>query len=192
MRRRLPDLLVCAPGPRSVEGLTTGLRDERFEVRRRCSRALLKLKRSKPELCFDRQSILAAVDHELSTGGILREGQRLGELDSQIPDREWLDEFLKERAHMGLEHVFTLLALVYPEEPLLVAFRALHIEDQRLRGTALEYLDGILPAETRDMLWRLVGEEPVPGEPREAEAVLDELMKASATVVLKLKRAQGA
>ena len=187
VRRRIPGLLADVPSPRSVEGLIAGLGDERFEVRRRCSRALLSLKRGTPELCFERDSVLAAVDRELSAGRIIREGQSLGELDSQALDKDWLDEFLKERAHVGLEHVFALLALLYPREPLLVAFRALHVEDRRLRATAIEYLDGILPATTRDLLWRVVGEHPVLGEPRDEAAVLDDLMKASATVVIKLK-----
>ena len=187
LRRRIPELLAGAPGQRSVDGLTAGLEDERFEVRRRCSRALLRIRRAKPDLRFDQESVLTAVDRELSVGTLVREGQRLGELDSQLLDKDWLDEFLKERAHVGLEHVFTLLALVYPQGPLLVAFRALHIEDRRLRATALEYLDGILPANTRQLFRQLVGEHPAAGEAREAGAVLDDLMQASATVVIKLK-----
>ena len=187
LRRRIPELLAGAPVQRSVNGLTAGLEDERFEVRRRCSRALLRLRRAKPELRFDQESVLTAVDRELSVGTLVREGQRLGELDSQLLDKDWLDEFLRERAHVGLEHVFTLLALVYPEGPLLVAFRALHLEDRRLRATALEYLDSILPANTRQLFWQLVGEHPALDEAREAGAVLDDLMRASATVVIKLK-----
>jgi hypothetical protein len=69
----------------------------------------------------------------------------------------------------------------------LVAFRALHVEDRRLRATALEYLDGILPPNTRRLLWQLAGEQPVASQPRDSAAVLDDLMKASATVVIKLK-----
>jgi AAA family ATP:ADP antiporter len=192
VRRKIPGLLAGAPGQRAANGLMGGLEDERFEVRCQCSRALLRLKRVKPELRFDQESILTAVDRELSAGKIFREGQRLGELDSQVLDKEWLDEFLKERAHIGLEHVFTLLALIYPQEALLVAFRALHVEDRHLHGTALEYLDSILPARTRQLLWQVVGEQPALSEARDAGAVLDDLMKASATVVIKLKGAEEA
>ena len=187
LRRRIPELLAGVPAQHSASALVAGLEDERFEVRRRCSRALLRLRRAKPELRFDQESVLAAVDRELSVGTLVREGQRLSELDSQLLDKDWLDEFLKERAHVGLEHVFTLLALVYPQGPLLVAFRALHVEDRRLRATALEYLDSILPANTRHLFLQLVGEHPTVGEAREAGAVLDDLMKASATVVIKLE-----
>ncbi len=187
VRRRIPGLLADVQGQQAVDGLLAGLNDERFEVRCRCSRSLLRLKRAKPELRLDHESILTAVDRELTAGKIFREGQSLGEIDSQTLDKDWLDEFLKERAHTGLEHVFTLLALVYPQGPLLVAFRALHVEDRQLRGTALEYLDSILPENTRQLLWQVVGEQPAGGEARHNEAVLDDLMKASATVMIKLK-----
>ena len=38
-------------------------------------------------------------------------------------------------------HVFTLLAVVLPRQPLRIAYRALRSDDRRLRGTALEYLE---------------------------------------------------
>ena len=190
VRRKIPGLLAGVPDQRSVSALMAGLGDERFEVRCQCSRALLRLKRARPELQFDRESILAAVDRELSAGQIIREGQGLGDLDSQILEKGWLDEFLKARANIGLEHVFTLLALLYPQEPLLVAFRALHVDDRHLHGTALDYLDSILPTQTRQLLWQLVGEQPVVSQQRAAELVLDDLMKASATVAIKLKGAE--
>jgi hypothetical protein len=60
------------------------------------------------------------------------------------------------QASQSLGHVFTLLALVLPAEPLRVAFRGLHSDDQRLRGTALEYLESVLPRDVRDLLWRFL------------------------------------
>ncbi len=45
----------------------------------------------------------------------------------------------------GLAHVFNLLSLILPREPLRIAYRGLHTDDPRLRGTALEYLDRVLP-----------------------------------------------
>ena len=115
------------------------------------------------------------------------EGQRLIELESAAFGVGGLDEFLKERSHAGLQHVFTLLALEYPQESLLVAFQALRTEDRHLHATALEYLGSILPAKTRQLLWQVVGEQPPAAGQRQAGEVLDDLMKASATVVIKLK-----
>jgi hypothetical protein len=55
-----------------------------------------------------------------------------------------------------LAHVFTLLSLVLPREPLQIAFRGLHAANAQLRGTALEYLEGVLPAPIRQRLWPLL------------------------------------
>jgi len=191
IRRKIPGLLAGVRGQRAADGLLLGLNDERLEVRIQCGRALLKLKRAKPDLRIGRDSILAAVDRELSAGKIFEEGQRLAELDSEILGAGGVDDFLKERSNVALHYVFTLLALEYPQEPLLVAFRALSLEDRRLRATALEYLETILPAKTRQLLWQVVGEQPPPAEQRQAQEVLDDLMRASATVSIKLKSAEG-
>jgi len=60
---------------------------------------------------------------------------------------------LRDRANRGLQHVFTLLALVLPPSPLQLAYRGLHTSDPQVRGTALEYLEATLPAEIRKALW---------------------------------------
>ncbi len=125
------------------------------------------------------------------TGTVFAEGQRLAEENTEALGVEGLDEFLQERSHAGLQYVFTLLAIEYPEGPLLVAFRALRSDDRRLYGTALEYLESILPPTTRQLLWQVVGEQPPSGEPRPAPEVLDDLMKASATVMIRVKGLDG-
>ena len=187
IRRKVPGLLATVPHQRAVDGLLVGLRDERFEVRAQCSRALLRLKRAKPELRIGKELLLAAVERELSAGMLFGEGQRLMQNESEAFGVDGLDEFLKERSHAGLQHVFSLLALEYPEGPLLMAFRALRMEDRHLRATALEYLETILPAKTRQLLWQVVGEQPPAEEPRQPQEILDDLMKASATVMIRLK-----
>lgn len=187
VRRKIPGLLAGVPHQRAVDGLLLGLKDERFEVRAQCSRALLRLKRAKPDLRVGREPLLAAVERELSAGMVFGEGQRLMQNESEAFGVEGLDEFLKERSHAGLQHVFSLLALEYPQEPLLMAFRALRTNDRHLRATALEYLETILPAKTRQLLWQVVGEHPPAEEPRPPQDILDDLMKASATVMIRLK-----
>lgn len=51
-----------------------------------------------------------------------------------------------------LEQIFALLAATYPEEPIAHAFRALE-RGGDLRGTALEWLDVLLPNEVKRALW---------------------------------------
>ncbi len=48
--------------------------------------------------------------------------------------------------------------MILEREPLKVAYRGLHASDEMLRGTALEYLDAILPAEVREAIWPLLGD----------------------------------
>jgi hypothetical protein len=44
------------------------------------------------------------------------------------------------------EHVFNLLALALEREPVQIASRAFTSDDAYVRGTALEYLETVLPA----------------------------------------------
>ena len=81
------------------------------------------------------------------------ESRRLLDGVSSTESLSPLDEFVRDRAGTSLAHVFTLLALVLPREPLQIAFRSLQTDDQQLQGTALEYLDGMLPPRIRERLW---------------------------------------
>jgi hypothetical protein len=64
-------------------------------------------------------------------------------------------------------------------EPLRLAFRALHHEDPKFRGTALEYLDTVLPVEIRELVWPLLGEAvPLPSA-RSAPELLADLALAA-------------
>jgi hypothetical protein len=61
-------------------------------------------------------------------------------------------------AHAGsaLEHVFTMLGLALPADPLRIALHAVQTDESALRETALEYLESILPADVRVQLWPLL------------------------------------
>jgi hypothetical protein len=72
----------------------------------------------------------------------------------------------------------------------MVAFRSLHTDDAHLRGTGLEFLEAILPVATREMLWDIIQEQPTQPAPRERGEVLDELLRASPTIVMRLQRQQ--
>src|SRR6185436_6822073 len=55
--------------------------------------------------------------------------------------------------------IFTVLGLALPPEPLRIALHAVQTDDPELRGTALEYLESILPADVRAQLWPLLEAE---------------------------------
>jgi len=98
-----------------------------------------------------------------------------------------LDEFVRDRAGTSLAHVFTLLALVLPREPLQIAFRSLQTDDQHLRGTALEYLDGTLPARIRERLWPFLEQRPTVRQARPREEVMAELLRSHQSITLNLE-----
>ncbi|HEX4352299.1 MAG TPA: hypothetical protein VHZ95_05280, partial [Polyangiales bacterium] len=50
---------------------------------------------------------------------------------------------------LALQHAFALLSLALPRDALALARRALVSNDQRQRGTALEYLQNVLPEPLR-------------------------------------------
>lgn len=157
VRRRVPRILARCGSQRAVEGLLGAMRDPRFEVRFQASRALDYLKQNHAELEFDEARVFQIVGKELSVTKPIWEGRRLlDSRDSSDSNFSFLDEVLLERANQGLEHVFSLLALVLPREPLKVAFRSLHNEDRRLRGLGFEYLASTLPGEIYEKLTRLL------------------------------------
>jgi hypothetical protein len=187
VRRRIPIVLADLPTERTFDGLLRGLKDARFEVRYRCGRVLNRLHELDPDLAVHRGTVYELVLREVAVDRGVWESHRL--LD-RMEDEEWspvMDELLRERANRGLEHVFTLLALVLPRQPLKVAFRGLHTSDQLLRGTALEYLETALPEDIRKALWPFL-EAPARQRPsrRSAQDVLSELMESNQSIAMNL------
>ena len=180
IRRRVPRVLSALPSARAVEGLFLALNDKRFEVRFRCGRALATMLDRDAGLSLTMDRVTHAVSRELELGRHLWESHRL--LDGCEED-----ELVGNRAHRGLEHVFTLLSLVLPKEPLRISFRALHTDDEMLRGTALEYLESTLPPPVRERLWPLLEDKrPADRAPRSHEEVLAELLESHASIQVRL------
>ena len=136
---------------------------------------------------MDRERVLAAVLNEVAVERGLWEGRQL--IDAA--DDGWAPlgaELLRERANRSLEHVFTLLALILPREPLRLAYHGLHTEDRHLRGTALEYLESVLPERVREKLWRFLEPEEQRSKDtgRTPDEVLENLIASRESIVLAL------
>ncbi|MFK8002875.1 MAG: Npt1/Npt2 family nucleotide transporter [Polyangiales bacterium] len=156
VRRRLPRILASAVGERARQGLTLGLRDERFEVRYQCCQSLALMQRRTPEATvFEEELVFGMVLRELDVGKHVWENQRLLDDDSN-ENSPWLDSTIRARVHRSVEHIFTLLSLCLDAEALELALTALGTDDRVLRGTALEYLDNVLPGDVRTKLWPLL------------------------------------
>jgi len=162
VRRRLPRVLKASPSPRALEGLIHGIADPLFVVRASCAGALAAFAARSPDLRVPADVAFAAVHRDL-------EGALAPQTDgtAAMPDREAL-----------LEHVFRLLSLALDREPLRIAAWALRGSDTALRGTALEYLENVLPHEVRAVFLRFLGASEMDrGRPR--EEVLTDLMRSS-------------
>jgi hypothetical protein len=159
VRRRLARVLSVCVSQRAADGLMLGLDDLRFEVRYQCGRSLLALVQKNPAVRVDQGRVLALIHKEVAVNQEVWNARRL--LDTVDEGDATVIPASGEgaQASQSLAHVFTLLGLVLPSEPLRVAFRGLHSDDRRLRGTALEYLDSVLPRDIRDCLWRFLENE---------------------------------
>ncbi|HEV8129512.1 MAG TPA: hypothetical protein VGQ14_07630 [Candidatus Eisenbacteria bacterium] len=189
IRRRIPLVLATYKDRVAVEGLARALGDRRFEVRYRSGRALAHLADMDASLSISRETAFQAVVQELQTeAGVWKSRNLLDRMD----DERWspvMDQYLRDRANRSLEHVFTLLALALPREPLRIAFRGLHTDDPFLRGTALEYLESTLPPEIRKALWpHLEDNRPKrPGTVRPPSDALHDLLRSSDSIVARLE-----
>ena len=79
-----------------------------------------------------------------------------------------------------------------PPEPLRIAFRGLHTDDPRLRGTALEYLEGVLPPRIREQLWPFL-EDRRPAASRETrprDEILADLLRSHESIMINLEELQ--
>ena len=118
-----------------------GLSDRRFEVRFQCARALSNIRKLNPDLSFDQEVIFDVVLKELAIEKSV--WKKLHPVEQDEP----------AGAVPQIDHVFRLLSLVLPAEPLRAAYHGLRTTDRQLSGTSLEYLETILPERIRQALW---------------------------------------
>jgi hypothetical protein len=181
VRRRLARVFSVCVSRRAADGLMLALEDPRFDVRFQSARSLAAILDKNPRLHIDREQLFELVLQEVAVGRPVWESRRL--LDGFVSQSP-LDAFVRDRAGQSLAHVFTLLSLVLPREPLQIAFRSLHSEDRYLRGTALEYLEGVLPARIRQPLWPFLVRRRVTKPARERDDVIAELLRSSQSITL--------
>lgn len=190
VRRRIPRLLRTVPTQLSVEGLVRGLFDPRFDVRYECGIGLARLLQREPSLRVPVDPVLSAVRRELAVEQEIVDVEPALDPDEEETERPFYDALLSDRASRGLEHVFTILSLMLEREPLRIAWRALNTDDDALRGTALEYLENVLPPEIREALWPYVSREKKPEKPvetvRDKAEVLSNLLRAEGLVAAAL------
>jgi hypothetical protein len=126
------------------------MRDPSFEVRYHCSTVLSTLAAAGNFGPLSQEEVFAYVRAELHVGRDEWKSRTIT-LDPVIESQE-------VETDLGLAHVFRVLGLVLPAEPLRVALHAVQADDTGLRGMALEYLESILPPDVRAQMWPLLDE----------------------------------
>lgn len=186
VRRRLVRVLAEGSGPEVREALLLALEDPRFEVRYRAGRALARVLTREPGLLIDRDRVIETVLREVAVERGVWEGRHL--IDQLDDDWSPIEaEVVRDRATRSLEHVFTLLALILPAETLRLAYHGLHTGDAHLRGTALEYLESVLPERVREKLWPFLEvEQQRQARPLTPEQALQDLLASRESIVLAL------
>jgi AAA family ATP:ADP antiporter len=189
VRRRIPRVLRRSDSQRAADGLLLGLSDPSFGVRRQCALTLARMTEKTPALAVPRAAVFAATVREL-------EGAPHGwaeEVDRITPEDAAPEGQPETPAERGLSHVFTLLSLAVEREPLQIAYWALLGGDPGLRGTALEYLENVLPEEVRRSLWPHLGARArATTAPRPRQHLVQDLLRSGATMEMSraaLKRA---
>jgi MFS family permease len=150
VRRRLARVCGLADEKRAADGLVSALSDPSFPVRYDAARALTALVGRKPE-----HGPAQEVIHRIVLDELARDKDHKSEhdvLEGEQTSATNLDELLELREEHLLRQVFSLLGIVHDRDLLALALRALRTGDPSLHGTAVEYLDNILPAEVRRAL----------------------------------------
>lgn len=181
VRRRVPRALSECATQRAADGLLLGMGDDRFEVRYQCGRALLQLTERAPAITITLERVLESIKREVVLNKVLASRPEAADEDDDEPNT-FVSRLVADRIDRTVEHVFRILSLSLEREPLRMAFRALHHRDSSHRGTALEYLDTVLPKDVRDAIWPFLGEKSAPMKrAREPEDVLKDLLHAASS-----------
>jgi hypothetical protein len=152
-RQRLPGVLEASHNPRAISGLLRGMVDQSFNVRYSCARSLARMRGRNRHLKISRQQVFAAIHRELAASPEEWAARNRALQADGVADTEPA----AAQVDRGLEHVFTLLALILDPDAVYLAMQATLSEDVNLRGTALEYLENVLPADLYQALLTHLG-----------------------------------
>lgn len=152
VRRRVPHVLRALRGPRVASALRRALSAEALEVRYRAALALLEVARDERELLPGSEEVFALTLAEIARGPLSQDAS---------------------------DHVFALLSLCTARGSVELVRQALKTDDRKMRGTALEYLESLLPETVRATLVAALAERLEPRtEARTETQLLEELRRS--------------
>ncbi|MEM7135972.1 MAG: hypothetical protein AAF500_05295 [Myxococcota bacterium] len=177
IRQQIPSILTAGERKRAVEGLVQALDDPSFRIRVAAATALEALGREGLDVDLSAPRVFGLIEREIDAGVRTWDTKIRASERVLVPQDQ---DLVIDPTQRGLDHVFNLLGFVVDREVLHRARRALKGSDPRLRGTALEYLENVLPDTVRTKLWPYVG-GPIKRSPgaRSRAELIEELEKLS-------------
>jgi ATP:ADP antiporter, AAA family len=153
VRRRVPHVLRALRGPRVVAALTRALGADALEVRYRAALALSEVAQEDRALLPDSKEVFGLALAEVERGPLSQDAS---------------------------DHIFALLSLNLTRGSMELVRQGLRTDDRKLRGTALEYLESLLPEAVRSPLVEALAErsEPRGDVARTETQLLDELKRS--------------
>lgn len=179
LRRRIPRVLRVYPHARVVRGLGDALEDPEFELRYRAGLALREVVRQKAQIRPAKNMVLRAAEREVEASNAVWKA-RTAALAAEHDGDEMVSARTSVLPDRALDHVFTLLGLAFDAEAIELARRALSAGDPKLRGTALEYLEHVVPEPVRAGIWPYLqaGRPPRAAVERSASEIVDDLRRS--------------
>jgi ATP:ADP antiporter, AAA family len=156
VRKRIPIILASSDSQRALDDLLLALSEREFVVRFRCATAMSQIRGRCPQLYLSQERIWQVLGEELKVS--LDEWEQRQAVDRSSTLAEELPDQSERPGDASLEYLFVLLGLVLPQESASMAYRALQTQDRHLRGTALEYLQSVMPAPVFKSLEGLIGD----------------------------------
>ncbi len=170
IRSQLAVLLSQTGDPRAMRGVWSCAGDPDFSIRVACVRAAARIAQRDPNL---RPETRERIGSELNLDESIWAQQ-----DEAYEPMAWERSFLRPPEPVGpsLEHVFTLLAIEHGRDLMASALAGVHSEDDNLRGTALEYLESVLPAPQCQKLFDRLRESRAQTTQRSRREIEEELL----------------
>ncbi len=152
LRRQIPRVVSGIGGPRAARLLLDALPRTDGVIGAQVIRALVRIRRARPDIRFDAGITTRHVTEELHR--YYQEAMVLASIPDRAPGTGggFLRRALREQLDRRLNSVFQLLALIYPDREILDAHHWILSGRPDLRSNALEFLDSRLANPARELL----------------------------------------
>lgn len=181
VKERLVPLETCRFIPMALKSFNSQLavnhlfelfKDEDLTIRLEAVRALSDLRRDNTDLKFDQHSIvnlifdecklyhvtLSAMHNQIIVAYRNRKRSQKEVRPEERDARASLLELLERRLDAGLERIFKLLGLKYPQRDVEIAYQGVLSEKEEARTNAIEFLDNLLTGNLKRTLLPIIEE----------------------------------